>query len=149
MYSCRSSPEPAVRQIFQGRHPDSECWRLRDWRVRLPPEPLSHGPGEPPGLQRRLQRPADVRGHPGPGLDLTRAFLLTWPDLTWPELTWPDKLCPYQAVRALLIINHSPLFSLHNQSMFNIQSQRGIKGWKLKHWNASSDSPPPLGRIME
>ena len=58
--------------LFQGRHQDRKCGRVRDRCVCLPPETESPGPGEPPGLQRRVQRQAPQFCHSGQRLDRPR-----------------------------------------------------------------------------
>ena len=45
-------------KVLSWRHSDRVRGRLRDRRVRLPAEVESPRPGEPPGLQRRVQRQA-------------------------------------------------------------------------------------------
>ena len=56
-------------KVLSWRHSDRVRGRVRDRRVRLPAEVESPRPGEPPGLQRRVERQAEELRHAGPRLD--------------------------------------------------------------------------------
>ena len=74
MIDCPLSHHPYHISIrsFSSRH-----LQQRYRCLRLPAEPLPHGPGELAGVQRRVERQAAGRGHAGAGLDLPRSQLLT------------------------------------------------------------------------